>query len=132
MRFAGLFDCEGLKAHGEAVLLYEHKFGKFRNKKLMEIASSPRKGTSYNDSATKRFPLLNPLNYASNIHNCSKIKTSKKNKNCKKRPGYVAVTEMESLGADTGLLHIYISLSYYTRRIPVVADYIFFYVFQKH
>ena len=102
MRFAGLFDCANLKAHGEAILIYDNNFRKDRKKIILRAASSNSTESSYKNSAKERLPLLNPLNYASNVDPCSESKASKKDKKCNKKSEYVSITELESLETSTG------------------------------
>ena len=64
MRFAGLYDCQGLKAHAEANLVYGDVSISSRKEKLIKKVQSNKRDATY-DAATKmRPPLLNPVNYA--------------------------------------------------------------------
>ena len=106
MRFAGLFDCAFLKAHGEAVLLYDNNFETNRQEILLRAASSNKTESSYKNSSKERLPLLNPLNYASNTNSCSKpstknLKSVKSIQKSSKKSKYVSITDLESLESET-------------------------------
>ena len=64
MKFAGLFDCKNLKAHGEAILLYKESFYDGEDNAIIYNASSTTKDAFYDDFILERLPLLGPLNYA--------------------------------------------------------------------
>ena len=64
MRFAGLFDCKTLEAHGVAILSYNEFSSNVDNVELTLNASSTMKDATYDNFIVERLPLLGPLNYA--------------------------------------------------------------------
>ena len=96
MRFAGLFDCAKLKAHGEAILAYNlspnsplyneyNEYYALYDEKKMPLAS-PITNATYADSVQERLPILAPLNYA-----------PYNNATTDNRNGYIPITELHHI-----------------------------------
>ena len=96
MRFAGLFDCAKLKAHGEAILAYNlspnsplyneyNEYYALYNEEKMTVAS-PITNATYMDSVQERLPILAPLNYA-----------PYSNETTDNRNGYIPITELHRI-----------------------------------
>ena len=85
MRFAGLFDCKNLKAHGEAILIYKESSTDVNNNDIMYSASSTSKDAVYEEFVKERLPILGPLNYAPYLNNTNEH-----------RDGYVPITKLAS------------------------------------
>ena len=85
MRFAGLFDCKNLKAHGEAILIYKESSTDVENNDIIYNASSTSKEAVYEQFVKEMLPILGPLNYApySNITDDH-------------RDGYIPITKLAS------------------------------------
>ena len=97
MNFAGLFDCENLKAHGEAILIYNETNTTVDNYDLLRNASLS-KDPSYDEVIMERLPLLGPLNYAPYSNN-----------NRDQKNGYIPITHLnltESNEASKGIFSI--------------------------
>ena len=95
MRFAGLFDCKSTKAHGEAVLVYEKNNVNFRkNSNRAAHVSRVLTDDSHKYYAEVRVPILNPLNYATTIGQCSNTVDTSPDTECKE--GYIPITELHS------------------------------------
>ena len=96
MRFAGLFDCAKLKAHGEAILAYNlspnsplyndyNEAYALYDEEKMNIAPAII-NASYEDSVQERLPILAPLNYA-----------PFNNQTTDNRDGYIPITELHHI-----------------------------------
>ena len=86
VRFAGLFDCAKLKAHGEAILAYNlSPDGPISNDQKMTVSSAIT-NASYEDSVQERLPILAPLNYA-----------PFNNKTTDNKNGYIPITELHHI-----------------------------------
>jgi len=96
MRFAGLFDCVKLKAHGKAILAYNlspdsplyneyNEAYALYNEEKMTIAPAII-NASYEDSVQERLPILAPLNYA-----------PFNNETTDNRDGYIPITELRQI-----------------------------------
>ena len=86
MRFAGLFDCKNLEAHGVAILNYNESSNNVDN---FELTSSAMKDVTYDNFILERLPLLGPLNYAP-------LPTEKN----EKMVGYIPVTKLALVKGD--------------------------------
>ena len=96
MRFAGLFDCVKLKAHGKAILAYNlspnsplyneyNEAYALYNEEKITIAPAII-NASYEDSVQERLPILAPLNYA-----------PFNNETTDNRDGYIPITELRQI-----------------------------------
>ena len=96
MRFAGLFDCAKLKAHGEAILAYNlspnsplyndyNEAYALYDEEKMNIAPAII-NASYEDSVQERLPILAPLNYA-----------PFNNQTTDNRDGYIPITQLHHI-----------------------------------
>ena len=84
MRFAGLFDCEKYKAHGESLLVYSEN-GMLTEEERMKL-SSISTNASHENSAKERLPVLAPLNYAPHSNNATEHKN-----------GFIPISELRNI-----------------------------------
>ena len=86
MRFAGLFDCAKLKAHGEALLVYTNSSNDSLDSDEQMRVSSTSTNASYDDFVKDRLPILAPLNYATYENNTTEYKD-----------GYIPITQLRHI-----------------------------------